>query len=96
MTYDLILTDFQMPIMNGVEATFQIRNHLSQLDIDLEDQPKIVGITGHVQEKYKNEGTKAGMNEIYGKPFCVQDMMELFEKYNIDTKIEWEHKIFYN
>ena len=71
MTYEMILTDFNMPIMNGVEATFQIRNHLSQLNIDIQNQPIIVGVTGHVQEEYKIEGIKSGMNEIYGKPFSV-------------------------
>ena len=30
MSYDLILTDFNMPIMNGVESTIKIRKYLNE------------------------------------------------------------------
>ena len=69
MSYKFIFTDFNMPVMNGIESTIAIRNHLTEvLHIPIETQPKIVGITGHVLGVYKDQGIKAGMNEILGKP----------------------------
>ena len=34
--------------------------------------PTIIGITGHVLEKYQVEGKKAGMNEIIAKPITLK------------------------
>lgn len=46
LTYKLILTDFSMPILDGIQATQLIRDHYGALNP--ENQPTIVGITGHV------------------------------------------------
>ena len=46
LSYKLILTDFRMPFMDGIEATEKILSHLSNLGID--DLPEIYGLTGHV------------------------------------------------
>jgi two-component system sensor histidine kinase/response regulator len=49
MDYQLILTDFAMPGMDGLEATKQIRRFLKEEQgIERENQPPIIGITGHV------------------------------------------------
>ena len=69
LTYKLILTDFNMPVCDGIKATSMIRDHLThQLSIKREDQPLIIGVTGHVLDKFKNEGLKAGMDRILEKP----------------------------
>ena len=33
-----------------------------------EDQPTIIGITGHAHDKYKKEGFEAGMDRVEIKP----------------------------
>lgn len=69
MGYKYILTDFSMPEMDGIDSTKAIRKHLTQvLKIPRREQPKIIGITGHVQGVYREQGLKAGMDEILGKP----------------------------
>ena len=53
MSYGIIFTDFSMPILNGIDATIEIRDYLlkvQKLQIGL--QPIIIGITGHVQESF--------------------------------------------
>ena len=54
MKYALIFTDFNMPVMNGITATVKIRKFLTEeLKISREDQPKIIGVTGHVMDSFK-------------------------------------------
>ena len=43
-SYDLILMDCNMPVMDGCEACSRIRLHLNELKIK---QPMIVAVTGH-------------------------------------------------
>ena len=55
--YNMIFTDFQMPIMDGTTATKKIRQVLKEkFDVNIEDQPAIIGVTGHVDERFKADG----------------------------------------
>ena len=47
--YKLIFTDFNMPIMDGVEATKRLRAILGET-------PIIVGVTGYATNKYHQIG----------------------------------------
>ena len=49
--YKLILTDISMPEMDGITATEQIRKYFRQMQV--QEQPKIIGVTGHVHENYR-------------------------------------------
>ena len=54
-SYKIIFTDFNMPVMDGIQATKRIRAYFEQdLGLSKEQQPKIVGVTGHVLEKFTN------------------------------------------
>ena len=44
MCYTLILTDFSMPVMDGIEATAKIRKYLKTK----KEKVTIIGVTGHV------------------------------------------------
>ena len=63
--YKLILMDSDMPFMDGMEATSKIRSFFTQMNIT---QPKIVGCTGHSDQKSINECIWAGMDEVLMKP----------------------------
>jgi CheY-like chemotaxis protein len=62
--YKLIFTDFNMPIMNGIEATAEMR-------LIFKEQPIIVGITGYASSKYHQIGLEAGMDAVIAKPLYV-------------------------
>ena len=65
MTYSIIFTDFSMPIMDGIQSTYKIRDFLTnELKLQGHDQPIIIGVTAHVEQSFKQEGINAGMNEV--------------------------------
>lgn len=61
-TFDLLLCDIQMPVMDGYEATECIRNELQ-----LEELP-IVAMTANAMQVDKERCLQAGMNEHISKP----------------------------
>ncbi len=61
--YDLVLMDVEMPEMDGLTATQQIR---SSLAADL--QPAIFGLTAHAEIEYRDICMRAGMNGCLTKP----------------------------
>lgn len=60
--YDLILMDVEMPLMDGIEATREIRTKSIQKNIP------IVGLTAHAFEANRKECLGSGMNYFLTKP----------------------------
>ena len=61
-SYDLVLMDIQMPVMDGLEATRMIRKNGQ-----LKDLP-IIAMTAHAMAGDKNKSLAAGMNGHITKP----------------------------
>lgn len=62
MDYDGILMDIQMPVMDGIEATIQIRQSWSA------EKLPIIAMTAHAYEEERQKCFKAGMNDHIAKP----------------------------
>jgi PAS domain S-box-containing protein len=60
--YDLVLMDLQMPVMDGLEATRQIRN------LDKGKTIPIIGMTAAAFSKDRDNSLKAGMSDFITKP----------------------------
>ena len=71
--YDLILMDIQMPIMDGYEATRQIR---ALEDPDIAGIP-IIAMTANAFEEDKKTALEVGMNGHIAKPIDVPVLLEL-------------------
>ena len=74
-TYDLILMDVQMPIMNGYQATRAIR----ALDDPVKAAVPIVAMTANAFEEDRKEAMDAGMNGYVAKPVDIEKLMETLE-----------------
>lgn len=73
--YDLILMDIQMPVMNGFEATRQIRA------MDREDAKTIpiIALSANALKQDKEDALACGMNDHIAKPFDVDDFISTIE-----------------
>lgn len=71
--YDLLITDFNMPVMNGIELTRQIRRFDPELTI--------WGLTATAQEHERDRSLAAGMNACLFKPITLSQISQLLSDY---------------
>ena len=85
-SFDLILMDVQMPLMDGIEATRQIR----ELDGPGADVP-IVALTANVMAAEQDKCLKAGMNDVLLKPIEWARVREVICQYEVRTSgVFWD------
>ena len=76
-TFDVILMDVMMPVMNGYEATRCIRS------LERADAKKIpiIAMTANAFAEDVEKAKQAGMNDHLAKPLDIQKMMTVIAKY---------------
>ena len=72
--YDVILMDVQMPVMDGLEATQNIR--LLQ-----QPQPVIISVTANAMQGDKEKCLVAGMDDYISKPIKLEELVKMLEKW---------------
>lgn len=77
-TYDLILMDEQMPIMNGDVATNKIRAFQKEHNIP---STPIVALTANVLIGSRQRAFDHGYDEFVGKPIVLKEIEEVLERY---------------
>jgi PAS domain S-box-containing protein len=70
----LIWMDMQMPVMNGYEATRQIKAAIGQSDSDR--TTVVIALTGSAFEKDRVEALAVGCDDFVRKPFRVETIFE--------------------
>ena len=75
--YKVIFSDFNMPVMDGLETVVKVR----EMFRDSPFKPNYVGITGYATSKYLDKGLEAGMDEVVSKPLYVDTLRALLDKY---------------
>ncbi len=74
--YDIILMDCQMPVMDGYEATRQLRR------IEAEQRHTIIiGLTANAMYDDKKKCLNAGMDYYLSKPVMIQDLERVINSY---------------
>jgi CheY-like chemotaxis protein len=67
-TYDVVLMDVQMPEMDGVQATAQIRARFG------DNRPWIVALTANALEGDRDRYIGVGMDDYISKPINVEEL----------------------
>jgi signal transduction histidine kinase/CheY-like chemotaxis protein len=70
--YDLVLTDIQMPELNGMEVTQIIRNSKNPYKANI----PILALTANVMKEDRDLYLNSGMNDVVLKPFREKDLIE--------------------
>ncbi|MFH1998627.1 MAG: response regulator, partial [Planctomycetota bacterium] len=74
--YDLVLMDCQMPVMDGFEATTEVR----RLEGD-QKHTTIIAVTANAMKGDKEQCLKAGMDDYLSKPVRMDALYDLLCKY---------------
>ena len=82
-TYDLIFMDVQMPVLDGLEATMEIRRSLQE-----QEQPVIISMTASAMPEDQEACRMAGMQDSLSKPFRTHQLKDILEKYAAFAKRE--------
>ena len=74
--FDVILMDIQMPEMDGLEATSQIR----KLENSRGYRPYIIALTAYASKGDRERFLKAGMDDHIQKPIQIPELIKAIEK----------------
>jgi PAS domain S-box-containing protein len=78
ISYDLVLMDVQMPVMDGYEATAHIRD--TQSEVHNHDVP-VIAMTAHAMTGDREKCLEAGMNDYVSKPVSPNSLAEVLAKW---------------
>ncbi|MFP4107730.1 MAG: transporter substrate-binding domain-containing protein [Desulfonatronovibrio sp.] len=88
--FDCILMDIQMPVMNGIEATLEIRRieetqrqrgEQDQGGMDRHSRIPIIALTAYAMVGDREKFLEAGMDDYLAKPVSIDDLSQVLEKY---------------
>ena len=99
---DIMLTDLQMPVMDGIECTKRFRawEEAQQCLLDAQGTPRrprflIVGMSANSDAQSKQEALDAGMDYFCAKPFNYQEFEAILTTYKTrfvpgTTAFDWD------
>ncbi|KAG9293497.1 hypothetical protein G9A89_009221 [Geosiphon pyriformis] len=81
--FDLIFCDIEMPMLNGVETTIEIRRGNNGENgykiLERNRNVPIIAVTTKDKECDRKEYAKAGMDACVGKPICLDELKTAIE-----------------
>lgn len=81
--FDVILMDIMMPVMDGLEATIQIREDEKISNSD--SRTPIIALTANTMDNDRDTCISYGMDDFMSKPFDIEKLNVIFSELNIST-----------
>lgn len=81
-TFDLVLMDLQMPVMDGYETAKTIRDINSPV---MDHKIPIVALTAHALDTDRKRCMDVGMDDYITKPFRKEKLDEVIKKWGLKT-----------
>lgn len=89
--YDVVLMDVQMPEMDGITATRQLRQEWSESPSNLtEKRPRIIAMTANAMQGDREACLAAGMDDYISKPLRVEKLIEALKNCSSEQVLDWE------
>lgn len=82
ISYDIVLMDCQMPVLDGYQATREIRNPNAKV---LNPKVPIIAMTANAMKGDREKCIDAGMDDYLAKPVKPQEISDMIEKWIIDS-----------
>ncbi|MFO0949162.1 MAG: PAS domain S-box protein [Planctomycetota bacterium] len=79
-SFDLVLMDVQMPVMDGLEATARIRESERRTGRHL----PIIALTAHAMKGDRERFMAAGMDECVTKPIQAQELLRVIDAFTAE------------
>ena len=76
-TFDVVLMDVQMPVMDGFAATKAIREYEKGID----RRTPIIALTAHAASSDRDQCLASGMDEYLSKPIRARDLRKMIEQH---------------
>jgi PAS domain S-box-containing protein len=86
--YDVVLMDVNMPEMDGVTATQQIRQ------LQLNTHPRIIAMTASAMKGDRERCIEAGMDDYITKPFHLQDFVQTLSRCHTERSPHEKTEVF--
>src|SRR5690606_9621674 len=77
---DVVLMDVQMPVMDGNQATIQLRSELGLTDLP------VIALTAGALQSERQRSLDAGMNDFLVKPLDPELLVRTVRKYVVNTR----------
>ena len=74
-SYDLIIMDLMMPVMDGLEASKKIREYEKSVN----RYTKIIGLTANTFDTDREKCLAHGMDEYMAKPFDLEEFLRIIK-----------------
>jgi len=78
--YKIIFMDYNMPVMDGCEATWELQSKINNKEIP---EVAIIGCSAYTDQAYIERGLSAGMQEFITKPVSPKVLEETLQKFQL-------------